>query len=204
MKTKIIIVRHAECFGNIENKLSGITDFELTLTGMVQIKKLASRLEDEKIEKIYSSPLKRAKKTANGIAEKLNITNINENENLIEINYGECDGMTWEEIDDKYPKIRGEWKEKNHYPIGIPGQESYADLQKRITNEIIKLANENLGKTICIVSHGIAIGSFMCYVHGLPFEKVNEIPAIGNTGINILEYENGEFKIIIEADNSHL
>ncbi|MBP3596120.1 MAG: histidine phosphatase family protein [Clostridia bacterium] len=204
MKTKIIIVRHAECFGNIENKLSGITDFELTLTGMVQIKKLASRLEDEKIEKIYSSPLKRAKKTANGIAEKLNITNIIENENLIEINYGECDGMTWEEIDDKYPKIRGEWKEKNHYPIGIPGQEPYADLQKRITNEIIKLANENLGKTICIVSHGIAIGSFMCYVHGLPFEKVNEIPAISNTGVNILEYENGEFKIIIEADDSHL
>ena len=44
----------------------------------------------------------------------------------------------------------------------------------------------------------------MCYIHKLPFEAVNEIPAIGNTGINILEYENGYFKIKIEADNSHL
>lgn len=204
MKTKIIIVRHAECFGNVENKLSGITDFELTPLGITQIEKVAKRLEKENINEIYCSPLKRAKETAKGIAKKSNVLKVNENKNLIEINYGKCDGMAWEEIDNKYPKIRGEWKEKNHYPIGIPGQESYADLQKRITNEIIKLANENLGKTICIVSHGIAIGSFMCYVHKLPFEEVNEIPTIGNTGINILEYENGYFKIKIEADNSHL
>lgn len=204
MKTKIIIVRHAECFGNVENKLSGITDFELTPLGFNQIEKVARRLEQENIYKIFCSPLKRAVETAKGIAKKSNILEIYKNENLIEINYGKCDGMAWYEIDSKYPKIRGEWKEKNHYPIGIPGQESYADLQKRITNEIIKLANENLEKTICIVSHGIAIGSFMCYVHKLPFEAVNEIPTIGNTGISILEYENGIFKIIIEADNSHL
>lgn len=204
MKTKIIIVRHAECFGNIEDKLSGITDFELTPLGLKQIPKVAQRLEREKIDIIYSSPLKRAYETAKGIAKVSNINQVIKNEKLLEINYGECDGMKWKDIDNKFPKVRGEWKEKNHYPIGIPGQEPYADLQKRITNEIIKIANENIGKIICIVSHGIAIGSFMCYVHKLPFECVNEIPVVGNTGIGILEYENGEFNIILEADNSHL
>ena len=45
MKTKIIIVSHAECFGNVENKLSGITDFELTPLGITQIEEVAKRKE---------------------------------------------------------------------------------------------------------------------------------------------------------------
>lgn len=204
MKTKIIIVRHAECLGNVENKLSGITDFDLTPLGIKQIEKVSKRLKRENIDIIYTSPLKRAYQTAKGIAKESNIKELIIDKNLIEINYGECDGMNWNDIDTKYPRVRGEWKEKNHYPIGIPGQEPYVDLQNRITNEIEKIINKNIGKTICIVSHGIAIGSFMCYVHKLPFECVNELPTISNTGIEILEYENGKFNIIIEADNSHL
>ena len=203
MKTRVIIVRHAECYGNIENKLSGITDFEITPKGYKQIETVAKRLENEKIDCIFSSPLKRAYLTALGIAEKSGIKEVNKDKNLIEINYGDCDGMAWKDIDDKYPKIRGEWKEKSHYPIGIPNQEPYSELQKRIKTEIENIVNNNIGKTICIVSHGIAIGSFMCSVYDLPFERVNELKTIGNTGITILEYENNKFTILLEADNSH-
>ena len=57
MKTKIILVRHAECVGNISNRLSGRTNFNLTDNGIIQAKELAQGLNTKKIDIIYSSPL---------------------------------------------------------------------------------------------------------------------------------------------------
>ena len=50
METKIILVRHAECEGNVQNRLSGITNFELTYNGKKQTKIVAERLKEQKID----------------------------------------------------------------------------------------------------------------------------------------------------------
>ena len=71
MENKIILIRHAECVGNISNRLSGITDFELTDNGKRQAQKLAKELRNKNIDVIYSSPLRRAMDTAKYIARKL-------------------------------------------------------------------------------------------------------------------------------------
>lgn len=187
MKTKIILVRHAECVGNISNKLSGRTNFELTDNGKKQAQQLGERLQSKSIDVIYSSPLKRAMDTANYIAKSNNITTINVDKRLIEIDYGVCDGMSWEQINNQYPLVRKLWKEIYKYPISIPKQEKFINVSIRMNEVIKEIANKNQGKIVCIVSHGIAIQAFMQSYYSKETKKVNEIVQLKNA--EYIEFE---------------
>ena len=180
METKIILIRHAECVGNISNKLSGITDFELTDNGKRQAQKLAKELCNKNIDVIYSSPLRRSIDTANYIAKSNNIATINIDKRLIEIDYGVCDGMSWVEIDNRYPLVRKKWKEIYKYPISIPKQEEFINVSKRMHEAVKDISNKNQGKTICVVSHGIAIQAFMSFYHNDVTEKIEKIQQLKN------------------------
>lgn len=204
MITTIYLIRHAECQGNVDNKLSGVTDFKVTEKGKKQSKLLANRLKNFGISRIYSSPLSRAVDTAKIIMKECNIDSLNILNNLHEIDYGVCDGMCWTDIDQKYPTLRKEWKEIHHYPIGIPKQENFTELQTRIIDSILKITNDNLGKKIAIISHGIAISSFLCFAKNLNIEECNKLKQQDNTAYSILKYENGEFYLIEEANSEHL
>ena len=167
METKIILVRHAECEGNVQNRLSGITNFELTYNGKKQTKIVAERLKEQKIDKVYSSPLNRALQTAQEISKYAYEKRVIVENNLIEINYGKCDGMQWNEIDSKYPN-------------GMPEQEEYINVQKRMVKTINEIIDKNIGKKICIVSHGIAIQAFLCYFYHKEITEANSLPQLRN------------------------
>ena len=204
METTVFLIRHAECQGNIEDKLSGITDFKITDNGKKQAKLLATKMKDLKISKVYTSPLSRAIDTAKIIMEECQIKKLNIVNSLREINYGVCDGMAWTEINKKYPTIKKEWKEIHHYPIGIEKQELFTELQNRMIKTIKKITNDNLGERIAIVSHGMAIYSFLCFVKKLNIEECNKLKQQENTAYTILKYKNGEFYLIDEANSEHL
>lgn len=174
------MVRHAECYGNIQNRLSGITDFDLTPNGINQAKELSQRIKKEKIDVIYSSPLIRAQKTAKEIANATNVTNICIKENLREINYGKCDGMKWENINIKYPNVEKMWKKVNNYPVEMPEQEEYIQVQKRMVDVINEICMQNKDKIICVVSHGIAIQAFLCFYYKKEIFEANQIPQLKN------------------------
>ena len=180
METKIILVRHAECMGNISNRLSGRTNFELTENGRKQAQELAKKLHNKNIDVIYSSPLKRTMDTAKYIAEYNNIENVNIDKRLIEIDFGVCDGMSWDKINKEYPFVKKLWKEVYKYPTSIPGQEEFIDVSKRMKAGIKDIANKNQGKAICIVSHGIAIQAFMSFCNNNKVKQKNEIQQLKN------------------------
>lgn len=187
MKTKIILVRHAECVGNISNRLSGRTNFNLTNNGIIQAKKFAQRLNTKKIDIIYSSPLQRAIDTANIISNYNGNIKVEIDERLIEIDYGLCDGMSWDDINIQYPNIRKLWKEIYNYPIGMPKQEDFFKVADRMEEAITDIASNNKENTVCIVSHRIAIQSYMCVLYKKPFNKANELPQLKNT--EYIEFE---------------
>ena len=93
---KLIIVRHGVTEWNKEGRLQGKKDIPLSKEGEEQADKLAKRLKDEKIDKIYASPLKRACKTAE-IINKYHKLPINIEDGLREISYGIFDGISKEE-----------------------------------------------------------------------------------------------------------
>ena len=152
MKTRVFIVRHTETIGNVEKRLTGRQDYEITERGQVLIQKLTKELEKIKFDRAYSSTSRRAIKTIEPIVEKQNLK-IEESDELCEMYFGIYDGWKWEDVNKIQPEIKQTQNEINEI-VGIPGQESMEETAKRMYNYIFKIVKENEGKTILISSHG--------------------------------------------------
>lgn len=202
MKTIIYLVRHTQTVGNVEKRLTGRTDFELTPDGRVFVDKLTERLKEVRFESAYSSASNRTLKTILPLA-KLNKLDVIEEDNLDEMSFGIYDGWTWEEVNKVDPKIDQLHKEKNEI-MGIPQQETSSEVALRMYEEIEKIAKNNLGKTILICSHGVAIEAFIRKVRNQNFLEDVERNSQKNTSVNIIEYENGKFTVKLLNDISHL
>lgn len=208
-KVNIILVRHGESIANSLNVIGGSLDYELTEKGYIQAKKVADRLENIYIDRIYSSDLKRARCTAKYIANKQNILeeDIIIKKEFREIDFGECEKYTFSECKKLYEKEYILWREINKYPEGFKGQESIENVAKRFRQGIEDILRENKDlKTICIVSHSVAIKSFITFAIYKDKKYFKDLKKLDNTGIYILELnkKNNEYKIIIDADSTHL
>ena len=146
------------------------------------------------VDKIYSSPLLRARQTIKPYAEKVNKELIIE-EDLKEINVGTWEDILRDDLRKMYPEINKKIDETEYY-CGMEGQEETADVAQRMKNVITKIAKENAGKEIIIVSHIVAIRAFLCTILGIPFEKTKEkIGHIANTGITYIDFEDDNFVV---------
>ena len=204
MKTKIYLVRHTQTVGNIEKRLSGRTDFELTLDGKKYVEKLTSRLKNIKFDKAYSSISGRAIKTIEPIC-KLQGLEIEKTDKLCEMDFGIYDGLKWEEVNKINPKIKQTQDEINEI-AGIPGQESTEEVANRMFSFIRTVSIQNTGKVILMSSHGVAIEAFIRKVNHEKFSENKEANSQKNTAINIIEYdiEKDNFEVTLLNDFSHL
>ena len=202
MKTRLFIVRHTETIGNVEKRLTGRQDYEITERGQVLIQKLTKELEKIKFDRAYSSTSGRAIKTIEPIAKKQNLK-IEESDELCEMYFGIYDGWKWEDVNKIQPEIKQKQNEINEI-IGIPKQESMEETANRMYNYVLKISKENEGKTILISSHGVAIEAFLRKIENIKFKYERKKFCQHNVAINELEYENNKFKIIRLADIDYL
>ncbi len=150
-KTKIILVRHGECQGNREGLFRGRSDFPLNELGLMQAKELARELKLFQPDKIFTSPLKRAKQTAQIIGQECDIK-IEECEGFNNIELGPWEGKAKQFIALNYPQ---QWKIWLNEPerLTVPGIENLDEVQKRSRRELDKICNDFFGKTVIIVTH---------------------------------------------------
>lgn len=191
MKTKIIIQRHGQSEGNANHLYLGHTDMPLTEKGREQARLAAEFLKDEKIDVIYSSDLSRAYQTAIPHAA-LRGLEIHKSKQLREVFAGDWEGLPESEIIEKYGADM--LAHRTYRDFVYPGGESISDLSKRLYDEIMKIAEENEGKTILIVSHSAAIRSFWYRFCGYTTENtVDSVGFMVNTSHSIFYYEDGKF-----------
>jgi len=154
-KKFIFLIRHGQTEFNDKSIFRGHLDMPLNSYGRNQAESIGETLKFIKFDIIYSSPLKRAKKTAEIINEyqSKNVDIVVEKK-LIDINYGKWEGKTYNEVSELYPEIYFQWK-KNPYNTQIPGGDSLYDTQKRSWNALKNIINNNKTKIICIVSHRV-------------------------------------------------
>ncbi|WP_022818882.1 histidine phosphatase family protein [Fusobacterium russii] len=121
---KLILVRHGETDLNKNKIYFGKLNPGLNETGKEQIKKTKEKLLNYRYDFIYSSPLLRAKQSAE-ICNYLNLP-INYSDNLRELDFGVFEGLTFDEIQEKYPnevkKAEKEWKTYNFETGEAPNQ----------------------------------------------------------------------------------
>lgn len=202
MATRLIIVRHAEAEGNVNRVFHGWTDSEITEKGHVQARLVAERLKNMDIDVIYSSSLKRTLQTAAYIAKAKGLPVIR-TDKLKEINGGEWENMPWDVLPKKWPEEYDSWENKPHIHK-MPRGESMKEFQNRIVEEFKYIINKNKGKNICVVTHGTAIRSLMCFFYHCSLEEMINFPWYDNTSVTIIDCERGKFSIVTEGDTSHL
>ncbi|AIS52435.1 phosphoserine phosphatase 1 [Thermoanaerobacter kivui] len=202
MTTRLYIARHGQSEWNLENKIQGIQDTNLTETGIRQAQLLAKRLKSEKIDCIYSSDLKRAHETAQIIAQEFGLE-VKKIPELREMSFGVWEGLTAEEINKLYKEIYQLWRINPDKAV-IEKAETLKEVQKRILIETYNIIEENRGKNILIVSHGTSIKALILGILGIDLSFYPKI-RLDNTSLNIIDIkEDGKAVLVLLNDTCHL
>ena len=198
--TDIYLVRHAEAEGNLFRRAQGHWNGRITERGKKQIDALAERFRDIHIDAVYSSDLDRTVETAGAFLRGRSLT-LHRSEQLREICMGVWEGQPWGELTYRWPQEMYKFNNDiEHW--AVPGSESFEHVQRRMTAEIRRIAAENEGKTVAVVSHGMAIKIFLMGALGLTSE--NAMMHGDNTSVSLLHVEDGRIEVEYYNDNSHL
>ena len=200
--TRIFLVRHGEAEGNLYRRAQGQTDARLTSRGREQIALLAKRFETETIHAAYASDLTRAYETAVAAAAPHGLTVIKE-PRLREMHLGSWENrpwgqLTWEEPDQmhRFNSDPASWTS--------PGHEDYYDLQRRMEEALLAIADVHPNQTVLCASHGMAIRCLIARLKGIPSAEINQLPHGDNTAVALLIAEDGKLRVEYFNDNSHL
>ena len=198
--TEIILARHGETEWNINEVFRGRIDIELNETGIRQAELLAEYLSSTKIDTIYSSPLKRAVKTAETIAgyHKLDVEI---SPGLIDFDYGKWQGLPHQEVKDKYKELYAEWINSPER-VKIPAGESLNDVRKRAISVVDDVIAKYKG-TVVLVAHRVVNKILICALLGLDNSHFWNIRQ-DTGGITTFSYENERFTLTKHNDTSYL
>ena len=180
-ETVLGLLRHGQTDWNIDLRLQGITDIPLNDTGISQAEAAAARLVAADWDFVASSPLSRAKVTAEIVAARLDVAEVKIEDLLLERSFGDAEGLTYQE-----------WK--RDHPSGVPPQgETLGDLRDRAHLLLERVLNEYRGTRLLAVSHGAMIRKL------LRIASNDQLPAagerIGNTSLNVLVHDGSHWSV---------
>ena len=159
------LLRHGEptVFGRINGRLPGVG---LSPRGRAEIAAVAARLAEEKIEALYASPLQRTQETAEILAARLGLP-VQYREDVIEIDYGEWTGLTFDEIrqDERWQM----WA-RSRSIAAVPGGESWRRVQERVVGVLFDLRQVHPEGSVVIISHGDVIRAALLFALGMPLD----------------------------------
>ncbi|WP_158095157.1 histidine phosphatase family protein [Gottfriedia luciferensis] len=202
----LYLTRHGETQWNIENRLQGSKDSELTSKGIEDAKRLSNMLSEVSFNKIYTSSSKRAVTTANLLRNNL-ITPIIEVDGLKEINFGDWEGKTKFEINERSKKeFSSLWDSPHLYDHSPHSGESLIALRYRIANVIQNILNSNEEGNLLIVTHAVVLATIVAYFKQSPLENLWDLPFVHGTSLTIINVDQ-EKRLIdfsLLCDISHL
>jgi len=198
--TTIMLIRHGETDWNTEEIFRGRIDIELNETGIEQAGLLAKYLANVPIAAVYSSPLKRAVKTAELIVSyhgvKVEIT-----PELTDLNYGEWQGLPHSVVKERYKELYDEWLRSPHR-VKMPNGEGLDDVMRRTTGLIERVIAKHDG-IVALVSHRAVNKVLICALLGLDNTHFWNIK-LDTCGVTTFIYENSRFVLTRHNDISFL
>lgn len=153
--TGFFIIRHGETDWNIEGRYQGQADPPLNKRGFQQARELAAQMKGIELAHLYSSPLVRAKQTAEILAQEFEIE-IEEDARLMEIHQGDWQRRLRSEIEYQYPELFAQW-ETNPWQVTPPGGENLREVQSRVYEAVDDILQKHSNIKIGIVTHRIPI-----------------------------------------------
>ncbi len=200
--TRIVLIRHGQTAWNREGRFRGRADIPLDEVGRAQAEATAARVAKSwPVIAVYSSPLMRAVETAKAVARPFGLV-VQPVEALIDIDYGAWQGLTQQQVEERWPEELRLWFEAPH-EVRIPGGESLADLRRRAMEAIRNLGANHPRQTITVVGHTVLNRVILLAALGLGNERFWHLSQ-DTCAINVLETRGDDLVIVTINDICHL
>ena len=200
---EIYIVRHGQTEWNKEKRLQGSTDIALTDKGIAVAVESGENLKNTHFDRIYTSPLSRARVTAKSFCGGRDIP-IYVDERLKELSFGSFEGHTLEELLEKDPNCSFQYffSEPQKYKAPSDG-ESLEHLIARasafLQEEIEPLAKNPDISRVMLVAHGAMNKALMCHIKGHGVAQFWSGGLQRNCNVMIIDYTDGKYTVIDET-----
>ncbi|MCI0424862.1 MAG: histidine phosphatase family protein, partial [Actinobacteria bacterium] len=190
---EIVFVRHAESEGNVEGRWHGHTDGQLSPAGEASLEALGRRLARWEFNVVISSPLTRARRTAESFSDEMVI-----DEDFIEMNVGRWEGLTFDQVEEMHgDELHAAFTDWN-VPMG--GGETLYEVGRRAIAAVDRVfATLGEGERAAVVTHGGLLQSVL-HRH-LPGRRIHPITA--NTGISRVITQFGRPRLVTFNDTAH-
>lgn len=199
---KLILVRHGETQWNKLGKFLGQLDIGLNSRGLAQALETAREVSDWRPTAIYSSPLQRTMQVAQAISSLVELPTVAV-DGVKELDLGEVEGVTGEEMLSSWPKVYAAWRE-DPSSVVMPNGESIAQLQKRAWLAIVELMEKHSeDDTLVVVSHNFAIRTIVAKLLGMPLSNFHRM-VLSLASICVIESDQRGQRLVSYNSTCHL
>jgi probable phosphoglycerate mutase len=164
---RLILVRHGETAHNADGFVQGRADVPLNELGRRQAAALAECLRPHTPEVVVSSPLERARDTAEVIAA-IHGLSVTIEPDLAEMDVGEMEGLSGPQMRERFPEFLARWAGPEGPATRMPGGESLEDVQARAWSVVERLGERYPEATVVAATHNFVIATLVCRAIGLP------------------------------------
>lgn len=196
MSTRIFLLRHGTTAANLNNIFAGRTDEPLHEQGKKQLSEVAEKLLPHGITRIYSGPLPRTKMSAEILGEVTG-ANIKSHDAFNEIDLAHWDGLTKNEIREKYGTEYPTWLETPD-TFSVANCETLGDVQRRAVRGTEQIFNNYSGEKIAVVSHLIVVRCLVLHYKNMPIGKFRSIKISNASITELVQKVSGEVEVILE------
>lgn len=183
-RTRLVLWRHGQTDWNVANRFQGQADVPLNVTGLAQARASAGVLRRLGVDAIVSSPLSRARTTADTLAELVGLP-VAIDERLTEIGVGSWEGQIAEDIYRDHPEFASALaagRDARRSPTG----ETATEVSIRMSAALREIAETHPGRTVVVASHGLAIRMGTAGVLGWDYETSTTLAGMRNCGWTML------------------
>jgi broad specificity phosphatase PhoE len=199
--TRLVIVRHGRTEWNRVERFRGRADIKLDEVGIKQAEAAAARITEWQVSAVYSSPLQRASTTAEILARPFGLE-VKLLPGIIDIDYGEWQGLSPEEAAAKDGGLYSKWLESPH-KVKFPGGESLAEVRERAASAVDGLIAQHPKETVVLVSHKVVCQILILSLLGLDNLHFWQIPQ-DVCAVNLFEVRGGVPSALSLNDTCHL
>ena len=203
MTTHLYLIRHGESTWNQAGRVQGWGDPVLSRRGLAQAAALAHRFRRDPPHRIYVSPLRRARQTAQPVAEITGLP-VQPVADLREVGLGRWEGRPVAQLRRRHPALYHAWL---HTPsrAQIPEGEGIPVFRRRVLGAFRGILEEaDHGAMVALVTHGGVIRVILAHVLGIPFDPLMRGISLGNTSVTRITRTRGRLAITVLNDTAHL
>lgn len=198
----LYLVRHGETESNRAGLALGRADVPLNDRGRWQAQRAGIALAREPLVAVYSSPLSRAFDTASEIARHQGLA-VQVEEGLIEMDIGEADGLTYQQVRERFPGLLEAWASEDGPKHRMPGGETLMEVQERAWRTVATLLEKHSEEAVCAVTHNFVILSLLLRVLEMPLASFRRLRH-GVGAISVLDVTEQHARVLRLNDDCHL